>query len=117
MACSGGKCELAGRIRYYREAGMEALREGNLEQAEKQLRLAVDLAVRDEAVDISVAQSAYRLGLVLHEAGRSEEAAGEFERALALVGARAGNQSKLYRKILGHFTTAMPERARAMPVQ
>lgn len=114
MACSGGKCELAGRIRYYREAGMEALREGNLEQAEKQLRLAVDLAVRDEAVDISVAQSAYRLGLVLHQAGRPDEAAGEFTRALSLVEARAGNESKLYQKILGHFEQAMPDKARAV---
>jgi len=105
---------LAGRIRYYRETGMEALRVGKLEQAEKQLRLAVDLAVRDQAVDISVAQSAYRLGLVLHEAGRPDEAAGEFERALALVGARAGSESKLYRKILGHYAEVMPERARTV---
>jgi tetratricopeptide (TPR) repeat protein len=93
---------------------MEALREGNLPEAEAKLRLAVELAERDEAVDISVAQSAYRLGLVLHEAGRPEEAAGEFERALALVGGRAGSESKLYRKILRHYEQALPERARAL---
>jgi len=67
---------LAGRIRYYREAGMEALREGRVGQAEELLRLAVDLGDRDQAVDTTKAHSIYRLGLVLHEAGRPDEAAG-----------------------------------------
>jgi tetratricopeptide (TPR) repeat protein len=113
MACTNGKCELAGRVRYYREAGVEALREGNVAQAEKLLRQAIDLAERDQAVDISVAQSVYRLGQVLHHAGRHDEAAGEFEKALSLVRARAGSESKLYRKILGHYEQALPERSRA----
>lgn len=114
MACTTGKCELAGRIRYYREAGMEALREGNLTQAEAQLRLAVELAERDEAVDTTLAQSSYRLGLVLSRTGRHDEAADAFERALTLVGSRAGSDSKLYRKIFDHYERALPERARAL---
>lgn len=111
MACTNGKCELAGRIRYYREAGMVALREGDLSQAEAQLRLAVALAERDEAVDTTLAQSSYRLGLVLSESGRHDEAAQAFERALALVDGRAGSDSKLYRRILGHYQRALPQRA------
>lgn len=114
MACSGGKCELAGRIRYYREAGMEALREGDVDRAEKMLRLAVDLGERDQAVDTTKAHSIYRLGLVLSEAGRHDEAAGAFEQALALAGGRAGTGSKLYRKIFDHYEAALPERARAV---
>jgi len=50
---------------------------------------------------------------VLHEAGRPEEAAGEFERALALVRDRGGSDSKLYRKILDHYREVLPERASA----
>jgi tetratricopeptide (TPR) repeat protein len=114
MACRNGKCELAGRVRYYREAGVEALREGNVVQAEKLLRQAVDLAERDQAVDTSLAHAAYRLGQVLSEAGRPDEAASEFEKALALVRGRAGSDSKLYRKILGHYERALPERALAV---
>ena len=113
MACSGGKCAVAGRIRYYREAGMEALREGSVGRAEELLRLAVDLGERDQAVDTAKAHSVYRLGLVLHEAGRPDEAAGEFERALALVRDRGGSDSKLYRKILDHYRQLLPERAPA----
>ena len=105
---------MAGRIRYYREAGMEALREGRVGQAEELLRLAVDLGDRDQAVDTTKAHSIYRLGLVLHEAGRPDEAAGEFERALDLVRNRAGRDSKLYRKIFGHYEKALPERARGV---
>ena len=114
MACTNGKCALAGRVRYYREAGMEALRAGDTGQAESLLRRAIDLAERDQAVDITVAHSAYQLGQVLHEAGRADEAAGQFERALTLVAGRAGSQSKLYRKIYGHYEQVLPERARAM---
>lgn len=114
MACTNGKCELAGRVRYYREAGVEALREGNVAQAEKLLRQAIDLAERDQAVDSSVAQAVYRLGQVLHEAGRPDEAADEFEKALALVRSRAGGESKLYRKIFSHYERAFPERSRAV---
>lgn len=114
MACSGGKCALAGRIRYYREAGMEALREGQVAEAEKLLRLAVDLGERDQAVDTTKAHSIYRLGLVLHEAGRPDEAAGEFERALDLVRNRGGEESKLYRKIFGHYEAVLPDRAQVV---
>lgn len=114
MACKSGKCQLAGRVRYYREAGMQALRDGDMGQAENMLRRAVDLAERDQAVDITVAQSAYQLGQVLHEAGRADEAAGQFERALTLVRGRAGSESKLYRKMYGHYEQVLPERARAM---
>jgi tetratricopeptide (TPR) repeat protein len=114
MACKNGKCELAGRVRYYREAGVEALREGDVTQAEKFLRQAIDLAERDQAVESSVAQAVYRLGLVLHEAGRPDEAANEFEKALDLARARGGSGSKLYRKILGHYAQALPERSRTV---
>ena len=69
---------------------------------------------RDQAVDTTKAHSIYRLGLVLHEAGRPDEAAGEFERALDLVRNRGGEESKLYRKIFGHYEAVLPDRAQVV---
>lgn len=111
MACSGGKCELSGNVRRLREAGMDALRDGDVGQAEDLLRRSVALSEAGGGVATATANSVYRLGLALHEAGRQEEAAMEFEKALTLVRNRAGCGSKLYQTILGHFAKALPARA------
>lgn len=111
MACTNGKCVLAGNVRKLREAGMEALREGDTGQAETLLRRSVELSEASGGVPTATANSTYRLALALHEAGRSNEAAEHFERALALVRDRAGSESKLYRKILCHFAEALLGRA------
>lgn len=113
MACTNGKCELAGIVRRLREAGMDALREGDVGQAEELLRESVVLSEEGGALDVSTANSVYRLGLALSEAGRIDEAVTQFEKALALVRERAGCGSKLYKTILGHFSAALPGRAPA----
>ncbi len=115
MACTNGKCVLCGQVRQLREAGMEALRQGDVEQAETLLRRCVDMS-EDGGLDVVTANAAYRLALALHEAGRVDEAAGQFERALELVRQRAGCDSKLYKTILGHFAQALPEQALALAV-
>lgn len=113
MACTNGKCELASNVRRLREAGMEALRDGDVDEAEDLLRRSVRLSEDGGGVATATAHSVYRLGLALHEAGRFEEAADAFEKALALVRERAGCGSKLYQKILGQFARVMPARAPA----
>lgn len=111
MACTNGKCELSGNVRRLREAGMEALRGGDADQATALLRRSVALSEAGGGVVTATAHSVYRLGMALYEAGRQDEAAREFEKALTLVRDRAGCGSKLYQKILGHFAKALPARA------
>ncbi len=111
MACTNGKCELSGHVRRLREAGMDALREGDVDQAEDLLRRSVALSEAGGGVSTATANSVYRLGLALHEAGRQDEAAAEFEKALTLVRDRAGCGSKLYQTILGQFAQVLPARA------
>ena len=111
MACTGGKCMLSGRVRQLRQAGMSALDIGDLDQAESFLRQSVELAETDNGLDVVTANSAYRLAMTLHQAGRGDEAADQFEKALALARGRAGCGSKLYQTILGHFAAALPSRA------
>jgi Flp pilus assembly protein TadD len=111
MACTNGKCELSSNVRQLREAGMEALHQGDVTGAEALLRRSVALSEAGGGVETATAHSVYRLGMALHEAGRTEEAAREFEKALTLVRDRAGCGSKLYRTILGHFAEALPARA------
>lgn len=111
MACVGGKCELSGNVRRLRDAGMEALRGGDVDQAEDLLRRSVALSEAGGGVTTATANSVYRLGLALHEAGRTDEAAREFEKALTLVRDRAGCGSRMYQTILGHFAKVLPERA------
>ena len=113
MACTNGKCELSASVRQLREAGMEALKHGDLEGAEALLRRSVALSENGGGVETATAHSVFRLGLALHEAGRSDEAAEEFEKALTLVRNRAGCGSKLYQNILGHFAAVLPARAPA----
>lgn len=113
MACTGGKCMLSGQVRQLREAGMSALGSGDLDQAESYLRQSVELAETDGGLDVVTANSAYRLAMTLHQAGRPDEAADQFEKALTLARGRAGCGSKLYKTILGHFAEALP--ARALP--
>ncbi|EHJ48214.1 hypothetical protein DFW101_2208 [Solidesulfovibrio carbinoliphilus subsp. oakridgensis] len=111
MACTNGKCELSSSVRQLREAGMDALRDGDVDQAENLLRRSVAMSEAGGGVATATANSVYRLGLALHEAGRQDEAAAEFEKALTLVRDRAGCGSKLYQTILGHFARALPARA------
>ena len=111
MACTGGKCLLTSKVRKLRETGMDAMASGDLGQAEELLRQSVELGETDGGLDVVTANSAYRLALTLHEAGRPDEAADQFEKALTLARGRAGCGSKLYQKILGHFAQALPSRA------
>lgn len=111
MACTNGKCELSSNVRQLREAGMEALHHGDTQGAEALLRRSVALSESGGGVETATAHSVFRLGLALNEAGRTEEAAREFEKALTLVRRRAGCGSKLYQTILGHFAAALPSRA------
>ncbi|UJX41879.1 tetratricopeptide repeat protein [Desulfovibrio sp. JY] len=111
MACVNGKCQLASSVRQLREAGMEALRDGDMVGAEALLRRSVAMSEAGGGVATATAHSVYKLGMALHAAGRQDEAAEQFEKALWLVRERAGCDSKLYRKILGHFAEAMPSRA------
>lgn len=111
MACTGGKCLLTSKVRKLRETGMEAMASGDLRQAEELLRQSVELGETDGGLDVVTANSAYRLALALHEAGRADEAAGQFEKALTLARGRAGCGSKLYQTIYGHFAAALPDRA------
>jgi tetratricopeptide (TPR) repeat protein len=111
MACTNGKCVLSGNVRRLREAGMDAYNEGDLGKAEVLLRQSVELSEVGGGLDVTTANSAYRLALTLHEAGRHDEAAEQFEKALTLVRERAGCASKLYKTILGHFAQAIPVRA------
>jgi len=114
MACTGGKCVLSGNVRRLRVAGMEALQEGKMEQAETLLRQAVALSEAGGGVNVATAHSTYQLAVALHEAGRSDEAAEQFVKALELVRSRAGRGSKLYKTILGSFAQALPARAQAV---
>jgi len=93
---------------------MAAFRAGETGQAETLLRQAVDAAEAGGGINVVTAQSTYKLALVLHEAGRHDEAAEQFEKALALVRGRAGCGSKLYRTILGEFAQALSVRACAV---
>ena len=111
MACTGGKCMLSGQVRQLREAGMDALRTGDLGEAEAYLRRSVALAETDAGLDVVTANAAYRLALALHQSGQHDEAAQQFEKALTLARGRAGCGSKLYKTILGHFAEALPARA------
>lgn len=111
MACTNGKCELAGNVRRLREAGMDALREGDAGRAEGLLRRSVELSEAGGGVATATANSTYRLALALHKAGRHDESAQHFEKALTLVRDRAGCGSKLYQKILDQFAAVMPSRA------
>ncbi len=114
MACKDGKCELSGRVRRLREAGMDALRAGEVEQAETLLRQSVDVSEAGGGINVVTAQSTFQLARVLHEAGRHDEAAEQFEKALALVRGRAGCGSRLYRTILGEFAQTLAVRACAV---
>ena len=111
MACVNGKCQLASSVRELREAGMDALRDGDVGGAEALLRRSVAMSEAGGGVSTATAHSVYKLGLALHAAGRPDEAAEQFEKALALVRERAGCASKLYKTILGHFAQAIPVRA------
>ena len=111
MACVGGKCMLTSQVRRLREAGMDAMDAGDLDQAETLLRQSVTLAENEAGLDVVTANASYRLALTLHKAGRHDEAAEEFEKALTLARGRAGCGSKLYQTILGHFAAALPARA------
>ena len=113
MACTNGKCELSSSVRQLREAGLEALDRGDMEGAEALLRRSVALSEKGGGVNTATAHSVFRLGQALHEAGRADEAAREFEKALTLVRERAGCGSKLYQTILGHFAEILPGRAPA----
>lgn len=111
MACVNGKCQLAAGVRELREAGMDALRGGDVDGAEALLRRSVALSEAGGGVTTATAHSVYRLGLALHAAGRPDEAAEQFEKALWLVRERAGCNSKLYQKILSQFARILPTRA------
>ena len=111
MACVNGKCRLASSVRELREAGMDALAGGDLEGAEALLRRSVAMSEAGGGVTTATAHSVYRLGQALHAAGKHDEAAEQFEKALWLVRERAGCGSKLYQKILRLFAEAMPARA------
>jgi len=107
MACENGKCALAAQVRKYRDEGMEALKAGDLEQAETLLRRSLNLSEIGGGLDVGAAQSGYRLALTLARAKRHDEAASHFEKALSLARGRAGSRSKLYRTILGHFSRSL----------
>lgn len=102
---------LSGKVRRLREAGMDAMASGDLGGAETYLRQSVELAETDGGLDVVTANSAYRLAMTLHQAGRADEAAEQFEKALTLARGRAGCGSKLYKTILGYFAEALPDRA------
>jgi tetratricopeptide (TPR) repeat protein len=114
MACTNGKCVLAGNVRRLREAGMEALRAGDAGEAEALLRRSVEASEHGGCLDVSTAHSTYRLALALNQTGRYDEAAEQFEKALTLARGRAGSGSKLYKTILGHFAQTLPARAKAV---
>ncbi len=107
MACENGKCALTGEVRKLRDAGIAALRAGDVGQAESLLRRSVALSEDGGGLDVSTAHSAYRLALALHRADHHDEAARHFEKAMALARQRAGCGSKLYRTILGHFARSL----------
>ena len=111
MACVNGKCQLSSSVRQLREAGMDALREGDVLGAEALLRRSVAMSEAGGGVSTATAHSVYRLGLALHAAGRPDEAAEQFGKALTLVRDRAGCGSKLCQKILAQFAAVMPSRA------
>lgn len=113
MACTNGKCELSSSVRELREAGMEALERGDVGGAEALLRRAIALSEAGGGVETATAHSVYRLGLTLHAAGRTEEAAREFEKALTLVRQRAGCGNKLYQAIFDQFAAVLPALAPA----
>lgn len=98
-------------MRRLRNAGMDALFEGDVPRAEALLRRSLLLSEDSGGMDVSSARSAYRLALALHEAEHHDEAARYFEKALTLVRQRAGSGCKLYKTILGHFARTFTARS------